>query len=433
MEKTKLKMLKNLTKEKSKYNSSVIKFVELLEKPESLKEYLDEEYRVIDRTKQNENRWQKYYIQIYEEYSDKLDLEINRMLPAIEKFNSTLPTAESFIELKNAAVDNPIYKLLNYRLGNKAVGAFISHYQKQILEENMNKKITQKIFVGAPGVGKSYTIGQITKGVPEENKTRIVFHPDYENHDFVGSILPAVNEGNVTYEFKPGPFTTCLKEAHMRPEEMHYLIIEEITRGNASAIFGEVFQLLDRNEDGESEYPITNEEMAKVIYGDEAVNENYKVVVPKNVSILATANTSDQNVFVLDTAFKRRFEFEYLDVEAEDGTDLPDINVFGAEWKDIYMIINNYIVDVLEMSEDKQIGPFFIKNQSELSKLCRYLLEDIDKASFLSEKTIFAPEYSNRFSKINKLCNKAIADDTVTAEVMLSNNFLQFIKGNNGK
>ena len=116
---------------------------------------------------------------------------------------------------------------------------------------------------------------------------RLVFHPDYTYTDFVGQILPRVEEdGTVSYEFTPGPFTKLLKKAYITPDKMFYLVIEEVNRGNAPAIFGDIFQLLDRTKDGRSEYEITNADIAKVVYG----NENHKVSIPSNMSILCTMN-----------------------------------------------------------------------------------------------------------------------------------------------
>lgn len=126
---------------------------------------------------------------------------------------------------------------------------------------------------------------------------RLVFHPDYTNADFVGQILPVVDEDKqVTYEFTPGPFTTILSNAYRNPMSKYILIIEEINRGNAPAIFGEVFQLLDRKvemQDGDdgfpvgtSEYGITHKYMAEFIYG----KPSHKVRIPSNLSIIGTMN-----------------------------------------------------------------------------------------------------------------------------------------------
>lgn len=149
----------------------------------------------------------------------------------------------------------------------------------------------------------------------------MVFHPDYTYSDFIGQILPCVEEnGQVTYKFTPGPFTNILKDAFNNPTEEYVLVIEEINRGNAPAIFGEVFQLLDRkveisdiNDDGlpigTSEYGITNANMARIIYDD----PTHKVRIPSNLSIIGTMNTSDQNVFTLDTAFQRRWNMRLIE------------------------------------------------------------------------------------------------------------------------
>ncbi|MBF0845998.1 hypothetical protein IR145_00675, partial [Streptococcus danieliae] len=117
--------------------------------------------------------------------------------------------------------------------------------------------------------------------------------------DFIGQILPTVkkdensDEKIITYEFTPGPFTNIMEKAYKDPANMYYLVIEEINRGNAPAIFGEIFQLLDRDETGSSKYAVVNYQVANAMYGD----ENYPVKIPSNLTILATMNTSDQNVF----------------------------------------------------------------------------------------------------------------------------------------
>lgn len=172
------------------------------------------------------------------------------------------------------------------------------------------------LLYGVPGAGKSWTI-EHEYCADEGCMERLVFHPDYMYSDFVGQILPVVRDDDkVRYEFTPGPFTKLLKKAYWNPEQSFYLIVEEINRGNAPAIFGEIFQLLDRKDEdeidengeilykkGTSEYGITNANIARIVYGD----ENHKVRIPANMSILGTMNTSDQNVFTLDTAFQRRW------------------------------------------------------------------------------------------------------------------------------
>ena len=117
---------------------------------------------------------------------------------------------------------------------------------------------SQTIYYGVPGSGKSHKIDEITKSLPEEQMIRVVFHPEYTNADFVGQILPTLTEDGIEYRFKAGPFSRILKNAYQNSQSPYYLIIEEINRGNAAAIFGDLFQLLDRNSEGYSCYEIEN-------------------------------------------------------------------------------------------------------------------------------------------------------------------------------
>ncbi len=233
---------------------------------------------------------------------------------------------------------------------------------------------TNILLYGVPGSGKSWTI-EHEYCKPTTNVERLVFHPDYTYADFIGQILPNVAEnGQVRYEFTPGPFTTILKNAHQNPSKEFILIIEEINRGNAPAIFGEVFQLLDRikedNNNGEyptgtSEYGITNENIAKIVYGD----PKHKIRIPSNLSIIGTMNTSDQNVFTLDTAFQRRWEmrliennFEHVDKKIANAQILDT----GVTWKTFCTEINDIIVGNnarMTSSEDKRLGAYFVHLQ----------------------------------------------------------------------
>lgn len=165
------------------------------------------------------------------------------------------------------------------------------------------------LLYGVPGSGKSWNIAH--EYCNENTKVeRLVFHPDYTYAEFVGQILPNVQDGEITYKFTAGSFTSILRDAYQNSNEEYLLIIEKINRGNAPASFGEIFQLIDRMIEpqvingisypaGTSEYAITNRYMAIEIYGD----ENHKIRIQSNLSIIGTMNTSDQNVFTLDTAF----------------------------------------------------------------------------------------------------------------------------------
>lgn len=241
------------------------------------------------------------------------------------------------------------------------------------LEERRVSSGSNVLLYGVPGSGKSWTIEHeyCKKGT---NVERLVFHPDYTYSDFIGQILPNVDEeGQVSYKFTPGPFTNILHDAYNDPEKEYILIIEEINRGNAPAIFGEVFQLLDRKTElreadddgypiGTSEYGITNANIAKVVYGD----ARHKVRIPSNLSIIGTMNTSDQNVFTLDTAFQRRWEmrliennFEHVDRSLADAEILDT----GVTWKTFCTEINSIIVGNnarMTSAEDKRLGAYFV-------------------------------------------------------------------------
>lgn len=229
------------------------------------------------------------------------------------------------------------------------------------------------LLYGVPGSGKSYTI-EHEYCKPGSQVERLVFHPDYTYSDFIGQILPAVDDnGQVSYKFTAGPFTNILREAYNHPTTEYILIIEEINRGNAPAIFGEVFQLLDRKVEyrevdddgfpiGTSEYGITNANIAKIVYGD----EKHKVRIPSNFSIIGTMNTSDQNVFTLDTAFQRRWDmrliennFENVDPSLADATILDT----SVTWKDFCTEINKIVVGNgarMTSAEDKRLGAYFV-------------------------------------------------------------------------
>ena len=265
------------------------------------------------------------------------------------------------------------------------------------------------ILYGVPGAGKSWTI---KNEYCNESKRieRVVFHPDYTYADFVGQILPKVKEDtSLAYEFTPGPFTNLLKKAYCNPNEEYFLIIEEINRGNAPAIFGDIFQLLDRDENGSSEYEITNTDIAKIVYGD----KSHKVSIPSNMSIICTMNTSDQNVFTLDTAFQRRWNMRQIKNQFSAGVDeeLANTKILDTTvtWKQFLESVNDIILaDTIGMtsSEDKRLGTHFIsisdlkynednekQNRKFAEKVIKYLWDDAFK--FSREKVFDVIKYKS--------------------------------------
>lgn len=259
------------------------------------------------------------------------------------------------------------------------------------------------LLYGVPGAGKSWTI-EHEYCADEGCMERLVFHPDYMYSDFVGQILPVVRDDDkVRYEFTPGPFTKLLKKAYWNPEQSFYLIVEEINRGNAPAIFGEIFQLLDRKDEdeidengeilykkGTSEYGITNANIARIVYGD----ENHKVRIPANMSILGTMNTSDQNVFTLDTAFQRRWIMRMIPNSFKNHR-FADNKILDTtvSWKQFCETINDEILrrNNITSSEDKRLGAYFV-TASDLEMVY------VDAGASESEK-IQAEHHNNRFAE----------------------------------
>lgn len=244
--------------------------------------------------------------------------------------------------------------------------------------DNQNERLItgcNVLLYGVPGSGKSWTI-EHEYCKPGSIVERLVFHPDYTYSDFIGQILPAVAEdGQVSYKFTPGPFTNILREAYNNPGKEYILIIEEINRGNAPAIFGEVFQLLDRKVEirdidddgysiGTSEYGITNINIAEEMYGKDRKTE--KVRIPSNLSIIGTMNTSDQNVFTLDTAFQRRWDMRLIENDfANVDSSLADAEILDTTvtWRNFCIEINKIVVGNstrMTSAEDKRLGAYFV-------------------------------------------------------------------------
>lgn len=217
------------------------------------------------------------------------------------------------------------------------------------------------LLYGVPGCGKSYMIKH-TYCKDAHGIERVVFHPDYTYGDFVGQILPITDEeGKIKYEFSPGPFTRILRQAIDNPTKKYCLVIEEINRGNAPAIFGDIFQLLDRDDIGNSAYEITNTDVAEKVYGEDSTG---KVTLPPNLFILATMNTSDQNVFTLDTAFQRRWNMRMVENDVSKTSiakkKILDTSITWAQFNDR---INSLILSKnvgMASSEDKRLGAYFV-------------------------------------------------------------------------
>lgn len=297
----------------------------------------------------------------------------------------------------------------------------------------------QKIFYGAPGTGKSYHITKMMEEkYPDEesrekHSARLIFHPVYTYQDLIGSIKPMVSQDRpLDYIFVAGPLTQLLKDAFLNPHECFYLIIEEINRGNSPAIFGDLFQLLDRNSDGRSRYTIANHDMASFFARDPALKKLFRsemIWFPPNFNIVATMNTADENIFVLDNAFKRRFALEYVRINFDvvppqwsqsyatfagskpllsmfQGSALEDYanqlyyeGKLSRDWPTFARLVNHLIdvenkkaIDAMDddarrkmsrIPENKKLGPFFVsegdlcQRDTFVNKVIFYLKQDV--------------------------------------------------------
>lgn len=291
---------------------------------------------------------------------------------------------------------------------------------KQLAENAKAHRGESVIYYGIPGSGKSYYIkNKILNGVPEENFERVTFYPEYTYYDFVGQKLP--KDDGTGLQFEAGPFTRILEKALKNRQEHYYLIIEEMNRGNAQAIFGDIFQLLDRDIDGNSVYATTNYVVSQYLKSKEINLKENKVIIPSNITIIATINTSDQNVFNLDTAFGRRWQYEIFGEEQTKGTNNiyskgKIIGIEGFTWNEIREKINEKILKSEEIfnAEDKRMGLYYIDKEclsegeetEELkaisrkkfaNKIFRYLWTDVFKND---REAIF---YTEKYSTLEKI------------------------------
>lgn len=248
------------------------------------------------------------------------------------------------------------------------------------------------IYFGSPGTGKSNTVKALTRGY---NVHDITFHPEYDYHSFVGSYKPSMENEAIVYKFVPQIFTKIYVDAWKNQDEHYFLQIEEINRGNCAEIFGDLFQLLDRDSDGSSKYNVdASEEL--LAYITEELGENHdgivngKIKLPKNLSIIATMNTSDQSLFPMDSAFKRRWDWEYIQINYNCTISNFTIvlnNGNSYEWLKFLKEANRFIFEITG-SPDKQIGNWFVNATSTdniidektfINKVLFYLWNDVFK------------------------------------------------------
>lgn len=289
---------------------------------------------------------------------------------------------------------------------------------QDFLDENKkDDNPLQQIFYGAPGTGKSHRIKELTEG---KTVIRTTFHPDSDYSTFVGCYKPSMKvnviskngdstkEEQIVYKFVPQAFTRAYVEAWKREEEV-FLVIEEINRGNCAQIFGDLFQLLDRKE-GVSEYPVYADTdlqgYLKEALADsgrqempEDVKSGERLMLPENLYIWATMNTSDQSLFPIDSAFKRRWEWRYMKIKDEEKGYKVKIGEEKQDWWEFVKKINEIIASMTS-SADKQIGYFFCKADSDgtiseemfVGKVLFYLWNDVFKDYGFEDNGLFRYE-----------------------------------------
>ena len=316
---------------------------------------------------------------------------------------------------------------------------FIPEESEEIEKELETLISRQIIFYGAPGTGKSHKIKEILgeyeecpddKRVPKVNIFRTTFHPDSDYSTFVGAYKPTkgkkplyglnggstvrLNDGTndleediITYKFIPQAFLNAYIRAYQTDENV-YLIIEEINRGNCAQIFGDLFQLLDRDGTGKSEYTIKADEDLKAFL-EEKLGEDKpgikdgELCLPSNLYIYATMNTSDQSLFPIDSAFKRRWDWEYEPIKYKNTDWVIDIDGLKYSWSDFQKEVNTRILKDTG-SEDKMLGDYFVNPQTKVisynlfrNKILFYLWNDVCKDG---DADIFPTDDDFSFSKL---------------------------------
>ncbi len=303
-------------------------------------------------------------------------------------------------------VNNEYSDLFEIKITNKTFELFQlndtieiqKNSHKEVVVNRNNIRCKQKIYFGSPGTGKSTAMQKFAKDNDLE-VVRTTFHPDTDYHSFVGGYKPIMKGDSITYQFVPQAFTKAYVKAYQNPTQNFLLAIEEINRGNCAQIFGDLFQCLDRKEDGYSCYPIdANADLANYLASQGLANSE-QLILPPNLLIYATMNTSDQSLFPMDSAFKRRWDWQYVPIEFNDKANEIKI-VFDDEtqysWRSFIENVNEKIKEITK-SEDKKIGVYFVSvdenNTISLAqfqnKVMFYLWSEIFKDEHQSADSIF--------------------------------------------
>ncbi len=407
--------------------SQILKFRETGQLPQNVSNPRDEEYW------KHETRQLREMLSLLE-WSGCLVKDSHRWY-----INYSILTAKEKVEIFDILSYNSFWEGSSY--DTKGYFEYMDVENEYMDMENKMKVVLnsplQVIYYGAPGTGKSHAVNRITQG---ENTIRTTFHPDSDYSTFVGAYKPTmqrverisdsghavtrhgtnevVMDNRIEYSYVPQAFLKAYVEAWKKmsanPEspEPYYLVIEEINRGNCAQIFGDLFQLLDRDDTGFSSYEIhPDQDIEKWLREEafagtnfpaiqglknevvEAVKTGRKMLLPANLHVFATMNTSDQSLFPIDSAFKRRWEWKYIPIakgiDAETSRPLEwSVLADGKryDWWDFLQKVNPKIAETTG-SEDKKLGFFFVKADSNgiiaanrfVSKVIFYIWNDVFK------------------------------------------------------
>lgn len=337
-----------------------------------------------------------------------------------------------------------------------------------------------RIVFGAPGTGKSHTLEGDRKELLYGNREvdekkldltkygayeRVTFHPDYSYANFVGTYkpVPSIDKaGNeiITYQYVAGPFmrtyVKAMKNSKTDSIKPYLLLIEEINRANVAAVFGDVFQLLDRDANNISEYPIqTSEDIRNYLAKPEnlgGVPSDYETIrIPDNMFIWASMNSADQGVFPMDTAFKRRWDFTYMGIDNGAEKISGKTVVLGkgenkriVEWDALRKAINEELVSY-KVNEDKLMGPFFLSkkiipetgeiNQKTFieafkNKVIMYLFDDAAKQKY---RILFGGCEDKAKNQYSKICEEFDKKGVFIFCDTISNRFIDKVPEDEGK
>lgn len=356
--------------------------------------------------------WSQAKTELFGEPIGNDDILIN----AINNYSEIFEIKANKLKLKEGIkyedLENYIYE---YELGDRNDKTAFFNTFNLSFKNNFNKteNPNNTIYYGAPGTGKSHKVDKIIEELETKYYERVTFHPDYDNSSFIGGYKPIsvkeryedesgeYFENEVHYKFVPQAFTNIYERAWQDLDNQYYLVIEEINRGNCAEIFGEIFQLLDRT----SKYTVSpTKELKEYLISEAFKDENHQGIVnglklPPNLSILATMNTSDQSLFPMDSAFKRRWDWEYIPIcynpiddfkKKNDSFDFEIDIEDGKKYSWIKFIekVNlNHIKNNPSLGMDKCIGNYFIKPDKDniislrpfVNKVIFYLWNDVFK------------------------------------------------------